>query len=88
MLDENWFIPGDDAEDFAEEVSLEFDGSQDPEAVWEWNGETWMPVAAWPPLARRARPIGHSPYQLARSLKRCPSCPIQPKQEAARTAIR
>jgi hypothetical protein len=46
MLDENWFIPGDDAEDFAEEVSLEFDGSQDPEAVWEWNGETWLPVAA------------------------------------------
>jgi len=47
MLDENWFVPGDDAEDFAEEeLSLDFDGSQDPEAVWEWNGESWAPVAA------------------------------------------
>jgi hypothetical protein len=46
MLDENWFVPGDDTDDFAEELSLEFDGSQDPEAVWEWNGAEWAPVAA------------------------------------------
>ena len=46
MLDENWFVPGDDTEEFTEELSLEFDGSQDPEAVWEWNGEVWAPVAA------------------------------------------
>ncbi|HEY2744621.1 MAG TPA: hypothetical protein VGL86_08360 [Polyangia bacterium] len=46
MFDENWFIPGDDAEDVSEELTLEFDSGQDPEAVWEWNGEAWAPVAA------------------------------------------
>ena len=48
MFDENWIIPGDEVEDTAEELSLEFDESQDPEAVWEWNGEVWAPVAAQP----------------------------------------
>lgn len=43
---ENEISPADDAEDFSEELSLEFDASQDPEAVWEWNGEAWEPVAA------------------------------------------
>jgi hypothetical protein len=46
MFDENWFVPSDDAEDVSEELALEFDAGQDPEAVWEWNGETWAPVAA------------------------------------------
>jgi hypothetical protein len=46
MSVENEITPADDEEDFAEELSLEFDASQDPEAVWEWNGEVWMPVAA------------------------------------------
>jgi hypothetical protein len=46
MSFENEITPADDAEDFGEELSLEFDASQDPEAVWEWNGEAWMPVAA------------------------------------------
>jgi hypothetical protein len=46
MLNENEITQDDDAEDFAEELSLEFDGSQDPEAVWEWNGAEWAPVAA------------------------------------------
>ena len=46
MFDENWIIPGNQDEDTAEELTLEFDGSQDPEAVWEWNGEAWAPVAA------------------------------------------
>ncbi len=43
---ENEIVPPDDAEDFAEELSLDFDDSHDPEAVWEWNGEAWMPAAA------------------------------------------
>ena len=46
MFDENWFVPGDDAEEVGEELALEFDADQDPEAVWEWNGEAWAPVAA------------------------------------------
>ncbi len=46
MRDENEIVPAGDAEDFAEELSLEFDQSHDPEAVWEWNGESWAPVAA------------------------------------------
>ncbi len=46
MFDENWFVPSDDVEDVSEELTLEFDAGQDPEAVWEWNGETWAPVAA------------------------------------------
>lgn len=46
MFEENEIAQATDAEDFAEELSLEFDGSQDPEAVWEWNGEEWAPVAA------------------------------------------
>jgi hypothetical protein len=45
-LDENWVIPGDDNEDFGEELSLELDASHDPDAVWEWNGESWVAVAA------------------------------------------
>ena len=46
MLEENEFAAGDDTDDFSEELSLEFDAGQDPEAVWEWNGESWAPVAA------------------------------------------
>ena len=46
MLEENEFGHDGDTEEFTEELSLEFDGSQDPEAVWEWNGEVWAPVAA------------------------------------------
>ena len=46
MLDENWIIPSDDSDDISEELALEFDGSQDPEAVWEWNGQSWVPVEA------------------------------------------
>jgi hypothetical protein len=46
MLDENCIVPSDDCDDFAEELALEFDGSQDPEAVWEWNGESWVAVEA------------------------------------------
>ena len=46
MLDENEIVPSDDAEDFAEELTLELDASWDPEAVWEWNGESWIAVAA------------------------------------------
>jgi hypothetical protein len=45
MLDENWSIPDGPTEDMAEELRLEFDESQDPEAIWEWNGESWIPVA-------------------------------------------
>ena len=39
MPEENVIVQEDDTEDFAEELSLEFDAGQDPEAVWEWNGE-------------------------------------------------
>jgi hypothetical protein len=46
MFDENWIVPGGEFEETAEELSLEFDESQDPEAIWEWNGEAWAPVAA------------------------------------------
>ena len=46
MADENWFVPSDDVEDFSEELTLDVDADQDPEAVWEWNGESWTPVAA------------------------------------------
>jgi len=46
MLDENWFIPADTADGNDEELALEFDASQDPEAVWEWNGESWVAVDA------------------------------------------
>ena len=46
MLQENEITLADDAVDFAEELSLEFDAAQDPEAVWEWNGESWIAVAA------------------------------------------
>jgi hypothetical protein len=46
MFDENWSIPDEPTEDMAEELKLEFDESQDPEAIWEWNGDSWTPVAA------------------------------------------
>jgi hypothetical protein len=46
MLQENPFAPADDEDDFAEEVTLEFDAVEDPDAVWEWNGEAWIIVAA------------------------------------------
>jgi hypothetical protein len=46
MQDENEITQADDVDEFAEELSLEFDSTQDPEAVWEWNGEVWAPVAA------------------------------------------
>ena len=44
MLDENWFVPGVMPDFAEEELSLDFDMSQDPEAVWEWNGDSWAPV--------------------------------------------
>jgi hypothetical protein len=46
MFEEKQNTPADDADDFAEELALEFDASHDPEAVWEWNGESWVAVAA------------------------------------------
>jgi hypothetical protein len=46
MLNENDIVPTDDADDFAEELTLEPDASHDPEAVWEWNGDSWVAVAA------------------------------------------
>jgi hypothetical protein len=46
MLDENWITAADDHDDFAEELALEFDGSQDPDAVWEWDGQSWVPCNA------------------------------------------
>lgn len=46
MFEQNEFVPSGDADDFAEELSLEFDGSQDPDAVWEWDGQVWVAVAA------------------------------------------
>jgi hypothetical protein len=45
-LQENWFVPRDDGDDLDEELALEFDESHDPDAVWEWNGECWVAVAA------------------------------------------
>ncbi len=45
MPEKNEFAPSGTEEDFAEELTLEFDASHDPEAVWEWNGEQWAPVA-------------------------------------------
>jgi hypothetical protein len=44
-MQENELVPVGDPEDFAEELSLEFDASHDPDAIWEWDGETWHPVA-------------------------------------------
>lgn len=46
MLDENDIVPRDDADDNAEELTLELDAALDPDAVWEWNGEAWVAVAA------------------------------------------
>ena len=46
MQEENLIVPPDDADDFSEELRLEFDASHDPDAVWEWNGESWIAVAA------------------------------------------
>ena len=46
MSFENEIVPHNDVEDFAEELTLEFDGASDPEAVGEWNGESWQPVDA------------------------------------------
>lgn len=45
MLEENEIVPPDD-DDFTEELTLEPDASHDPEAVWEWNGDAWVAVAA------------------------------------------
>jgi hypothetical protein len=45
-LEENRLVPADDDNDFAEELSLEFDASHDPDAIWEWNGESWVAVIA------------------------------------------
>ncbi len=46
MLEENEFVLDDDDDGFAEELALEFDASHDPEAVWEWDGQAWVAVAA------------------------------------------
>jgi hypothetical protein len=46
MVDENWIALAEDTEDLDEEVTLEFDASHAPDAVWEWNGESWVAVAA------------------------------------------
>jgi hypothetical protein len=45
MLEENEITLTDDADDFAEEISLQFDTGQDPDAVWEWDGHAWIAVA-------------------------------------------
>jgi hypothetical protein len=46
MFDENWSIPSDTENDFPEEVALEFDANADTEAIWEWNGNSWVAVGA------------------------------------------
>ena len=46
MMRENEISPANDVNDFDEELALEFDAGQDPEAVWEWNGDSWVAVAA------------------------------------------
>ena len=46
MVDENWIALANESDDFQEEVMLELDASQEPDAVWEWNGQSWIAVAA------------------------------------------
>ncbi len=45
MPEENDIVPPVDAEDAVEELPLELDGTPDPDAVWEWNGDSWVAVA-------------------------------------------
>ena len=45
MVEQNEIVPSDEADDFDEELSLEFDASHDPDAVWEWDGQSWVVVA-------------------------------------------
>jgi hypothetical protein len=46
MFEENEITPSDDADDFDEEISLHFDTGQDPDAIWEWDGQAWIAVGA------------------------------------------
>jgi hypothetical protein len=46
MQEENLIVQRDDDDDFGEELRLEFDASHDPDEIWEWNGESWVAVAA------------------------------------------
>ena len=43
---ENDFSVSPVNEEYDEELALEFDATHDPEAVWEWNGESWVAVNA------------------------------------------
>jgi hypothetical protein len=45
-LDEKWDVPSNDLDDSVEELALEFDASQEPDSIWEWNGDSWVAVAA------------------------------------------
>lgn len=44
MTDENLFADSNEFTEPTEELELEFDGSLDPEAVWEWDGQAWIAV--------------------------------------------
>lgn len=46
MYEENEMSMSPVNEDFDEELALEFDSTHDPEAVWEWNGDSWVAVNA------------------------------------------
>lgn len=46
MFEQNEVSFADNSSDFDEELTLEFDASQDPEAVWEWNGDSWVAMGA------------------------------------------
>lgn len=44
MYQENDLSMSSHSEDFDEELALEFDATHDPDAVWEWNGDSWVAV--------------------------------------------
>jgi hypothetical protein len=46
MYEENEMSTSAASEDYDEELALEFDATHDPEAVWEWNGDSWIAVNA------------------------------------------
>ena len=46
MYEENETSMNAMSEDYDEELALEFDATHDPEAVWEWNGDSWIAVNA------------------------------------------
>jgi hypothetical protein len=45
-LDENALVPRGDVDDFSEELPLELDATQEPDAIWEWDGERWVALDA------------------------------------------